>query len=126
MEQEQIKTILDWPVSKNVYDILMFLRFANFYHWFIHKYSIIATPLNNMIKGTATYAGHQKFKKGEFYNNPNFNITEHALCAFKELKLKFSDAPLLTYFNLNHRISIDSDASDFAIIRVYTQLYDNS
>ena len=58
MKQEQVETILDWPVPKSVYDILMFLRFANFYHWFIHKYSTIATPLNNMIKGTAIHAGH--------------------------------------------------------------------
>ena len=58
MKQEQVETILDWPVPKSVYDILMFLRFVNFYHQFIHKYSTIATPLNNMIKGTATHAGH--------------------------------------------------------------------
>ena len=98
----------------------MFLEFANFYHWFIHKYSIIATPLNNMIKGTAAHAGCQKFKKGEFYNDPNFDITKHALCAFEELKSKFSNTPLLTHFDPNHRINIDSDASDFAIIRVCT------
>ena len=103
----------------------MFLRFANFYHWFIHKYSIIAAPLNDMIKRTATHIDCQKFKKGEFYNNPNFNITEHALCAFEELKLKFSDIPLLIYFNPNCRISIDSDASDFVMTGVYTQLYNN-
>ena len=64
----------------------MFLGFANFYHWFIHKYSTIAAPLNNMIKGTAAHAGYQKFKKGEFYNDPNFNITEYVLHAFEELK----------------------------------------
>ena len=58
MEQEQVETILDWPVPKSAHDILIFLRFANFYHWFIHKYSTIATPLNNMIKGTAIHAGH--------------------------------------------------------------------
>ena len=97
----------------------MFLRFANFYHWFIHKYSIIATPLNNMIKGTAAHAGCQKFKKGEFYNDPNFDITKHALCAFEELKSKFSDISLLIYFDPNCRISIDSDASDFIMARVY-------
>ena len=125
MEQEWVETILDWPVPKSAHDILMFLRFANFYHQFIHKYSTIAAPLNDMTKGTAACAGCQKFKKGEFYNNPNFNITECALHAFEELKLKFSDAPLLIYFDPNHRISIDSDASDFVIARVYTQLHDD-
>ena len=120
MEQEWVETILDWPVPKSAYDILMFLEFANFYHWFIHKYSTIAAPLNNMIKGTAAHAGYQKFKKGEFYNDPNFNITEYVLHAFEELKSKFSNTPLLTHFDPNHRINIDSDASDFAIIRVCT------
>ena len=103
----------------------MFLRFTNFYHQFIHKYSTIAAPLNNMIKGTAAHAGCWKFKKGEFYNDPNFNITKCTLHAFEELKSKFSDAPLLTHFNPNCRISIDSDASDFAMAGVCTQLYDD-
>ena len=120
MEHKQVETILDWPIPKSAHDILIFLRFANFYHQFIYKYSTIAIPLNNMIKGTATCTGYQKFKKGEFYNNPNFNITKHVLHAFKELKLKFSDTSLLAYFNPNCRISIDSDASDFIIARVYT------
>ena len=78
-----------------------------------------------MIKGTAAHAGYQKFKKREFYNDPNFNITKHTLCAFEELKLKFSDAFLLTYFNPNCRISIDSDASDFVMAGVCTQLHDD-
>ena len=104
----------------------MFLGFANFYHWFIHKYSIIATPLNDMTKGTAIYIDCWKFKKEEFYNNPNFNITEYILHTFKELKLKFFDILLLTHFNPNCRISIDSDASDFVIARVCTQLHDDS
>ena len=32
MEHKQVETILDWPVPKSAHDILMFLRFANFYH----------------------------------------------------------------------------------------------
>ena len=103
----------------------MFLRFANFYYWFIHKYSTIAAPLNDMTKGTAACAGHQKFKKGEFYNDPNFDITEHALHTFEELKSKFSDTPLLAHFDPNCRIGIDSDASDFVMAGVYTQLHDD-
>ena len=98
----------------------MFLRFTNFYHWFIHKYSTITAPLNNIIKRIAACMGCQKFKKREFYNNPNFDITEHALYTFKELKLKFSDVSLFTYFDPNCRISIDSDASDFVMARVCT------
>ena len=78
-----------------------------------------------MTKGTAACAGCWKFKKGEFYNNPNFDITEHALHAFEELKSKFSDAPLLAHFDPNYRIGINSDVSDFVMAGVYTQLQDN-
>ena len=45
--------------------------------------------------------------------------------AFEELKLKFSDTSLLTHFDPNCRISIDSDASDFVMAGVYTQLHDD-
>ena len=78
-----------------------------------------------MIKGTAAHAGYQKFKKREFYNNPNFNIIKHILHTFKELKSKFSNTPLFIYFNPNYRISIDSNASDFVMAGVYTQLHDD-
>ena len=125
MERERVETILDWPVPKSAHDILMFLGFANFYRRFIHKYSTIAAPLNDMTKGTAARAGRRKFKKGEFYNDPNFDITERALRAFEELKSKFSDAPLLAHFDPNRRIGIDSDASDFAMAGVCTQLHDD-
>ncbi len=50
MEEEQINTVRDWPETQSVYDIQVFLGFANFYRQFIQGFSRLATPLTSMLK----------------------------------------------------------------------------
>ena len=52
MEAEQIEVVMKWPEPKLVQDIKVFLGFANFYCWFIKKFSKIAAPLTSMLKIT--------------------------------------------------------------------------
>ena len=52
MEAERIEIIKDWPESKSVRDIQVFLGFANFYWRFIQGFSKIAAPLTSMLKTT--------------------------------------------------------------------------
>ena len=49
MELEQIQMVKIWPKSKSVWDIQVFLSFANFYYWFIKSFSTIATSLMSML-----------------------------------------------------------------------------
>src|SRR6266481_6271459 len=42
------KIIQDWPEPQKVKDIQSFLRFANFYHHFIYKYSQISVLLTQL------------------------------------------------------------------------------
>ena len=53
MEAERIEVVRKWPEPKSVWDIQVFLGFANFYRQFIQGFSRIAAPLTSMLKTTA-------------------------------------------------------------------------
>jgi hypothetical protein len=52
MECSQVDIIAEWPEPKSFRDIQIFLGFANFYRRFIVKFSRIASPLSDLLKGS--------------------------------------------------------------------------
>ena len=50
MDPNKVTAIQEWPEPKTVKEVQAFLGFANFYRWFIEKYSQKATPLTNLTK----------------------------------------------------------------------------
>ena len=52
MEVKRIEVIRKWPESKLVWDIQVFLGFANFYYRFIKGFRKIAALLTSMLKTT--------------------------------------------------------------------------
>ncbi len=50
MEEEQIKAVRDWPEPQSIYDIQVFLGFANFYQKFIQGFSRLVVPLTSILK----------------------------------------------------------------------------
>ena len=50
IEEEKIKSILDWLTSKGVKDIQKFLGLTNYYWWFIEDFTTIAKPLHDLVK----------------------------------------------------------------------------
>jgi len=55
MHEEKIRTIKEWKEPTNVNGIPSFLRFANFYRWFIQDYSQITTPLTRLTRKEVTW-----------------------------------------------------------------------
>ncbi len=53
MEEERIKTVRDRPETQSVYDIQVFLGFADFYRQFIQGFNRLAAPLTSMLKTTS-------------------------------------------------------------------------
>jgi len=78
VDEEKIKAIKDWPTPKNVSQVRSFHGLAGFYHIFVKDFSTIAAPLNNLTKKDVP------FKWGDEQDQ-----------AFKELKRKLCEAPLL-------------------------------
>ena len=50
MDPEKVKTIVEWPSLRNIYEVRSFHGLANFYKKFIKKISIICSPMVDTIK----------------------------------------------------------------------------
>ena len=81
MSDNKVKIIKDWPETKKVKDIQLFLGFANFYHHFINKFSDVIVLLTClMCKGIS------------------WDFSDKCCKAFQTLKKAFISAPLLSYW----------------------------
>jgi transposase InsO family protein len=107
MDQEKIKTVLEWEPPGTVKEVQSFLGFANFYRRFIEGYSKLTRPLTDLTKKS------EKFK-----------WSENCQLVFEELKKRFTSAPILRHFDPDLACIIECDASDFAIGAILSQDFD--
>ena len=98
MDQEKIKTVLEWDAPETVKDIKSFLGFANFYWRFIEGYSKLNRPLTDITKKSEKFVWSSEYDK-----------------AFQELKSRFTFALIVRHFDPHLPCKIECDASDFAI-----------
>ena len=107
MSDRKIKCIQEWETPKTVKEVQSFLGFANFYRRFIENFSKICKPLTSLTAGGKT------------------SIKWAADCedAFIELKNMFTTAPVLAHFDHKLPTILETDASDFAIGAVLSQLH---
>lgn len=59
MESERINSIKNWPKLKSIRKIQVFIKFVNFYRWFIWNFSASVRLFTSMLK---TGLGSQLFK----------------------------------------------------------------
>jgi len=50
MEEEKVKSVLDWLMPKYIKNIQKFLGLANYYHQFIKGFVSIVRPLHDLVK----------------------------------------------------------------------------
>jgi len=106
MEREKVKGVLEWPTPKCVKDIQKFLGLANYYRQFIEGFAIVARLLHDLVK---------KDKKWEW--------TEKEEKAFKELKERFTKEPVLAASDIDKKMRMEVDASDYATGGVLSMEY---
>jgi len=98
MEREKVKGVLEWPTPKYVKDIQKFLGLANYYHQFIKGFATVARSLHDLVK---------KDKKWEW--------TEREEKTFKELKERFTKEPVLAAPDIDKKMRMEVNASDYAM-----------
>ena len=98
MEEEKVKGVLEWPTPKCVKDVQKFLELANYYRQFIEDFTSIARPLHDMVK---------KDKK--------WNWTEKQEKVFTELKERFTKEPVLAALDLDKKMRMKVDVSDYVM-----------
>lgn len=109
MDPKKIKTITNWPVPSSTHDVQVFLGFANFYRRFITNYSKIALPLSKLLR---------KENAGK-----NFEWTPQAQHSFETLRNSFTSDNILQHFDPSLPITLETDASDFAVGAVLSQTF---
>ena len=101
MEEEKVKGVLDWLTPKCVKDIQKFLGLVNYYRQFIESFASIARPLYDMVK-----------------KDQKWDWTEKQEKAFRELKGRFTKEPVLAAPDLDKKMQMEVDASNYTIDRV--------
>jgi RNase H-like domain found in reverse transcriptase len=108
MDPAKVKVIQDWPEPRKVKDIQSFLGFADFYRRYIHNYSDIVVPLTQLTR-----------------KNIPWNFDESCKLAFLTLKQAFISAPVLTHYKPGCPLVIETDASDYALAAILSQVESN-
>ena len=106
-DPEKIKLISEWPEPTNIRQLRGFLGLSGYYRRFVKDYSHIANPLNKLLK-----------------KDQRFVWNEECQMAFDKLKLALSSPPILALPNDNDLFILDTDASEFSIGCVLSQVQD--
>jgi len=108
MDENKVKSILDWPIPRNLKELQSFLGLCNFYRKFIKNFSDKTEPLRKLLKKDAKFVWDAE--------------TDNA---FKKLKYSFTLGEVLIYPDPDKEFIVETDASDFAIGCVLSQLGSN-
>ena len=98
MEEEKVKGVLEWPMPKSVKYIQKLLGLANYYCQFIEGFATVVRPLHDLVKKDKKWDWMEKEKK-----------------AFKKLKERFTKEPVLAAPDIDKKMRMEVDASDYAM-----------
>ncbi|GFW67375.1 retrovirus-related Pol polyprotein from transposon 297 [Trichonephila clavipes] len=104
----KVQAVLEFPTPRTKTQIRAFLGLAGYYQKYINLFSVIAAPLTDALKG--------RVKKGEI------KWTTEGEDAFRELKGKLIDKPVLYAPNFEREFIVQTDASNAGMGAVLTQL----
>jgi len=98
MEEEKMKGVLEWPTPKCVKEVQKFLRLANYYCRFIEGFVSVARLLHDMVKKDKKWDWMERQKK-----------------VFRELKERFTKELVLAVPDIDKKIRMEVDASDYVM-----------
>ena len=103
-DPEKVEAVQSWPTLTDSKEVRRFVGLCSYYRKFISDFANIAHPL------------HQCAEK--------FNWTAEAEAAFIQLKQALTQAPVLGYPSPDGQFILDTDASNFAVGAVLSQMQD--
>ena len=101
MDEDKVQVICEWLNLYQLKDVQSFLGFANFYRRFIHNYSELTVLLTRLTQKNIPWSWNEEYQN-----------------AFKELKVIFILALILTYWNPNTPILVETNVSNYAIVAI--------
>ena len=97
MEKKKIQEVVDWLVLRSMKDVQKFLELANYYRQFVKDFARVAKPLHKMTR-----------------KDVKWNWGERQQRVFEELKERFTTEPVLVIPDLDKKMRVKADMSDFA------------
>ena len=119
MDTEKVETIQKWEAPSSVKDVQAFLGFANFYRRFIPEFSKKVKPLNELTKGTQ-YTTKISTKKVRY---DAFVWSKGCQQVFEDLKRAFTTAPVLAHYDSKLEMWVETNASNFVVAGVLSQMH---
>ena len=107
-DPKKTECIDKWPTPKNVHDVRAFLGLCGYYRKFVYRFSNIAKPLYRLTE-----------------KRTPFVWSEECAEAFKVLKEKLVQSPILAHPDFTKPFILDVDASDKCIGAVLSQETDD-
>ena len=101
MNKSKVQVIQDWPTPRHLRNVQAFLGFANFYRHFIRNYSKITIPLICLTHKSCPWDWSPSCKS-----------------AFQLLKSSFTTMPVLTHWDPDLPLVLETDASDLALAAI--------
>ena len=98
IEEEKVKGVLEWLTPKCIKDMQKFLGLANYYCRFIEGFVVVARLLHDMVK-----------------KDKRWDWTERQEKVFKELKEQFTREPVLAAPDIDKKMRMEMDVSDYAM-----------
>ena len=108
MDPTKLRGITEWPAPKTLRHLRSFLGFGNFYRRFIHHYSDLTKPLNELLQ--------KKMK---------WNWSQRQEEAFETLKERFASEPVLMMPDQGKPFILECDASKYASGAILSQMDQN-
>ena len=106
--ENEVQAIRDAHLPYNQSQLRSFLGMVNYYQRFISNYSSAVHPLNELLRDSV------KFKWGKAQQE-----------AFDTLKQKLASAPVLTHYSNDLPLKLDTDASQYSVGEVISQVHPN-
>ena len=98
VDPAKIEVVVNWKQPRSVTEVRSFLGLAGYYRRFVKGFSIIASPLNQLLR------------KGV-----KFEWTDKCQDSFEQLKEMLVEAPVLTQPTMGKEYTLYSDASDIGL-----------
>ena len=105
-DPELVRVIKDWPTPANVAEVRTFLGKTGYYRQFIRNYATVAEPLLRLTRKSS----------GKFIWDRSCQL------AFAHLKDRLTSCPILVYPDFSSDFILDTDASDYGIGGVLSQV----
>ena len=102
---EKVRAVQEWAQPMTVTDVRSFLGLVSYYRQFAKGFAAIARPLHRL-----TQKGRQ------------FRWTGECQEAFERLTYCLTSAPILAYPEQSEQFVLDTDASEFAVGAVLSQM----